>query len=306
MRIAYHASHEQFAPRAMLDLAVRAAGAGFDAIASSDHLAPWSDRRGVSGGAWPWLGAVLERTGLPASVVTTPGWRYPPLVLAQSMATLADLYPGRLTVTLGSGEALNERLVSDDWPAKPERDRLLRERVERIAGFLGGGADGDARLYLVPEEPPVLSVAAVTVPTAGWIGGWWDRLTTVADTIEATRDRVAAFRDARGDAGHVILKLQISVDADRETAVTLAHREWGVALVGAAELTELRTPAAFEAAAAASVTREKVEGAIRPVTSRAELEDALGAFAELDPELLIVHDVAPAQRLIDLYAGGPS
>lgn len=303
MLLSYHASHEQFTPRALLELADAAEAAGFDAIASSDHLAPWSERAQVSGAAWPWLATVLERTALPVSVVTTPGWRYPPLVLAQTMATLAHLHPGRLTVTLGSGEALNERLVSEGWPIKAERDRLLQRNVEHIAGLLRGREPGDARLYLLPDEPPDISVAAVTAPTAGWIGGWWDRLTTVADTVDATRQRVDAFRDARGDAGHVILKLQITVDADRETAIDLAHREWGVALVGAGELTELPTPSAFEAAAAATVTRARVAEQIRPITSRAELVDVIGEFGTLDPDVLIVHDVAPAQGLIPLFAG---
>src|SRR4051812_43540655 len=47
--IAYHASHEQFAPSALLKYVQLAEHAGFDAIHSSDHFHPWSLRQGQSG-----------------------------------------------------------------------------------------------------------------------------------------------------------------------------------------------------------------------------------------------------------------
>ena len=45
MKIGYHASHEQFAPSALRDLAVAAQAAGFQAIKCSDHFQPWSARQ---------------------------------------------------------------------------------------------------------------------------------------------------------------------------------------------------------------------------------------------------------------------
>jgi coenzyme F420-dependent glucose-6-phosphate dehydrogenase len=44
-------------------------------------------------------------------VVCAPGQRYHSLIIAQAGATLAELFPGRFCLALGSREALNERLI---------------------------------------------------------------------------------------------------------------------------------------------------------------------------------------------------
>src|SRR3954464_3992242 len=110
-RIGYHASHEQFSPRELLDLVKLAEQAGFDCAMSSDHFHPWSERQGHSGYAWSWLGAAMEATRLPFGIITAPGDRYPPGIVAQGAATLAQMYPGRLWLALGSGEAINESIT---------------------------------------------------------------------------------------------------------------------------------------------------------------------------------------------------
>jgi F420-dependent hydroxymycolic acid dehydrogenase len=47
--------------------------------------------------------------------------RYNPAVVAESFATLSLLYPGRIFLGLGSGEALNEQAATGEWPAWRER-----------------------------------------------------------------------------------------------------------------------------------------------------------------------------------------
>ncbi|WP_263406198.1 LLM class flavin-dependent oxidoreductase [Microbacterium hominis] len=80
----FHASHEQLAPRALLEAVVRAEAAGFDGAMCSDHLAPWSVDQGESGHAWSWLGAAFASTSFSIGVVTAPGQRYHPVITAQS------------------------------------------------------------------------------------------------------------------------------------------------------------------------------------------------------------------------------
>ncbi len=56
-----------------------------------------------------WLGAVgqaTERASL-GSAVTSLVHRYNPVVVAQQVATLEQLYPGRAFLGVGSGEAMN-------------------------------------------------------------------------------------------------------------------------------------------------------------------------------------------------------
>src|SRR5918999_3435581 len=105
--VGIHASHEQVHPAALLEAVQAAEAAGFTAAMSSDHFAPWSERQGHSGFAWAWLGAALQATSLPFGVVNAPGDRYHPAIIAQAAATLAEMFPGRIWVALGSGQAIN-------------------------------------------------------------------------------------------------------------------------------------------------------------------------------------------------------
>ena len=95
--IGFHASHEQVHPRELLRAVRRAEEAGFDAAMCSDHFAPWSERAGPLR-----LRVVLARrraaatTDLPFGVVNAPGQRYHPAVIAQAIATLDAMFPGRL------------------------------------------------------------------------------------------------------------------------------------------------------------------------------------------------------------------
>lgn len=91
--VGYHASHEQHRPSALLAATRAAAEAGFRAVSSSDHLTPWSRVQGESGFAWSWLGAAMEAVPLPFGVVNAPGQRYHPAIIAQAIATLAEMHP---------------------------------------------------------------------------------------------------------------------------------------------------------------------------------------------------------------------
>src|SRR5687768_7576451 len=136
--IGYHASQEQFKPSELLQWAIMAKDAGFQAINSSDHFHPWSERQGQSGFSFAWLGASMLATGLPHGVVCSPGYRYHPAVVAQAAATLSEMFPERFWISVGSGEALNERITGEKWPAKRQRNQRLTESVEIIRKLFAG------------------------------------------------------------------------------------------------------------------------------------------------------------------------
>jgi G6PDH family F420-dependent oxidoreductase len=132
--IGIHASHEQIPPSALLTAMRDAEAAGFERAWSSDHFSPWSARQGESGFAWSWLGAAMQATAMPYGVVNAPGQRYHPAIVAQAAATLAELFPGRFSVALGSGEFSNERITGEVWPRKAVRNARLREWRARSCG----------------------------------------------------------------------------------------------------------------------------------------------------------------------------
>ncbi|TKG72450.1 glucose-6-phosphate dehydrogenase (coenzyme-F420) [Prauserella endophytica] len=133
--VGYKASAEQFGPRELVELAVLAEQRGFDSVMVSDHYQPWRHRGGHAPFSMAWLAAVGERTQrvrLGTSVLTAT-FRYNPAVVAQAFGTLGALYPGRVVLGLGTGEALNEVAVAKlEWPEFRERFARLREAVELI------------------------------------------------------------------------------------------------------------------------------------------------------------------------------
>src|SRR4051812_31839770 len=231
--IGFHNSHEQIHPAELLTAVQHAEEVGFTAAMCSDHFAPWNPEQGHSGFAWSWLGAALATTSLPFGAVVAPGQRYHPAIVAQAIATLGAMFPGRFWVALGSGENLNEHITGDPWPSKETRDARLRECVDVIRALLAGeevSHDGlvtvdRARLWTRPERSPALVGAAVSVETARWCADWADGLITVNAPIEHLRRMVGEYRDA-GGRGKVCLQVHLSWAPDADTAAAIAYEQW--------------------------------------------------------------------------------
>jgi probable non-F420 flavinoid oxidoreductase len=255
--IGFHASHEQLSGRDLLAAVQAAEAAGFTRAMCSDHFAPWSERQGESSHTWVWLGAALQSTALPFGVVTAPGQRYHPAVLAQAIATVAALFPGRFAPALGSGEAVNEHITGDRWPEKSARDERLLECVDVIRALLRGeevSCDGHvrvdrARLWSLPETPPPLLGAAVSEETARVVGGWADGLVTLIQPVETLRRVVDAFREGGGEDKPVSVQVHLSWAEDDETALAIAHDQWRSNVFGSTLAWNLELPAQFDAAA---------------------------------------------------------
>ena len=154
----------------------------------SDHFSPWSERQGQSAFAWSWLGAALQATSLPFGVVNAPGQRYHPAIIAQAIATLGAMYEGRFWVALGTGEASNEHITGEALAAQGRAQRPAARSASTIIRALLAGEEVShdglvtvdrARVWTRPKVTPTLIGAAVSVETAGWVGGWADGLATI-------------------------------------------------------------------------------------------------------------------------------
>ncbi|MBB1256232.1 TIGR03885 family FMN-dependent LLM class oxidoreductase [Streptomyces alkaliterrae] len=297
----FHASHEQYPPGELLEALRAAEAAGFEAGMCSDHFAPWSSRQGESGYAWSWLGAALEATSLPLGVVTAPGQRYHPAVVAQAAATLAAMYPGRFWAALGSGQALNESITGDKWPRKESRDRRLRECVDVIRALFAGETvthDGlvrveAARLWTRPENPPPLLAAAVTPDTAASGAEWADGLITVNQPDDAHRRTLTAYRDA-GGRGQAVLQAHLSWAPGREEAVAMAHDQWREVILGSEAGWELARPEHFEEVGR-FVTPDDVLPYVHVSADLGEHADWLNGQAEAGFDRIMLHQVGGDQ-----------
>ena len=256
--IGLHCSHEQIPPSRLLAHVREAEAAGFRAAMSSDHFSPWSERQGESGFAWSFLGAALQATSLPFGVVNAPGQRYHPAIVAQAAGTLCELFPGRLWVALGTGEASNEHITGEPWPSKARRTERLAECVDVMrALFAGEVVDHDglvrvdrARLWTRPAEAPALVGAAVTPETARWCGGWADGLVTINQPRETLERVLAAFREGGGEGKPVRLQVHLSWAPDEGEALRIAHDQWRTNVFGPPLCWDLETVEQFDLAAA--------------------------------------------------------
>jgi probable non-F420 flavinoid oxidoreductase len=309
--IGYHASHEQLPPSALLRCVVAAEAAGFQAAMCSDHFAPWSGRQGHSGFAWSWLGAALQATELSFGVVNAPGQRYHPAIVAQAAATLSELFGDRFWLALGSGEASNEHITGDPWPAKDERRARLGEAAAVIRALLAGETvshDGlvrvdRARLWTLPARPPMLVGAAVSPDTAAWVGGWADGLVTINQDHDTLRAVVDAFRGNGGEHKPLFLQVHLSWAADEDTALAVAHDQWSTNVFDTSLAMELVLPEQFEAAAR-FVTPEAVRSAVLVSADLGRHTAWLAEYAELGFDRIYLHEVGQAehqQAFIDAF-----
>lgn len=255
--VGWHASHEQIPPSTLLADVALAEAVGFDAAMSSDHFAPWSERQGESGFAWSWLGAAMATTRLPFGVVSAPGQRYHPAIIAQAAATLAEMFPGRFWLALGSGEAANEHITGDGWPAKSRRDRRLLECAEVIRSLLAGDEVSHhgavvvdrARLWTRPAVVPPLFGAAVSAATAEIVGGWADGLITVGQPVDALQRVLDAFRSNAGASAPAYLQVHVAWAPTDDEALAIAYDQWRTNVFAPPVCWDLETVAHFDEAA---------------------------------------------------------
>jgi TAT-translocated FGD2 family F420-dependent dehydrogenase len=165
----YTLAHEQFPVPELVRIGALASKSGFQVLATSDHLQPWQANEAHSGQAWVTMAALgAQSHSWMGTAVTCPTLRYNPAVVAEAFASLSLLYPGRVYLGVGSGEALNEQAATGEWPKWQERwDRLI-EAITVIrqlwtgenVSFRGKYYTVNAKLYNPPPKPIPLLTAA--------------------------------------------------------------------------------------------------------------------------------------------------
>jgi coenzyme F420-dependent glucose-6-phosphate dehydrogenase len=181
-KFAWMCATEAYQPEVLLEQALLAEEAGFDAVVVSDAFQPWTDE-GAAGFTWSWLGAAVARTRRIEFIttVTSPLFRYHPAVIAQAAATLDRLSGGRFILGVGTGDPIHDAPLG--WPDVGYRERgaRLTEAVQIIRSLWTGervSYEGShypikgARLY----SPPVSSMRL-------WMAAGGPRSASVAGRI---------------------------------------------------------------------------------------------------------------------------
>lgn len=244
LTLGYKASAEQFSPRELVEIAVSAETHGFDSVAASDHFQPWRHEGGHAPFSLAWMAAVGERTSTIriGTSVMTPTFRYNPAVIAQAFATLGCLYPGRVMLGVGSGEALNEIATGfrgageQEWPEFKERFARLRESIALMRELWAGErvsfqgeyySTHDASIYDRPDGGIPVYIAAGGPVVAKYAGRAGDGfICTSGKGMELYTEQllpaVRAGAEAAGrdfDAIDKMIEIKLSYEEDEQTAL---------------------------------------------------------------------------------------
>ena len=266
MRLGYFLSCEEYTPAQLVEQAVAAERAGFDALWISDHYHPWNDEQGQSPFVWGMIGALSQACSLPVTTaVTCPTVRIHPAVIAQAAATAAVQLEGRFTLGVGTGEALNEHVLGDAWPSADVRLEMLEEAVDLIRKLWRGDVVttrgthyrvDTARIYTRPDEPPPIYVSAFgpkALDVAARIG---DGFINTADDAEA----VASFKE-KSNGKPCQGGVKVAWADTEDEGIDHAHRLWANSGVPGELAQVLPSPQHFEQASQL-VTRESTAESI--------------------------------------------
>jgi len=236
VQFGYHPLLERFQPGHLLNMAVLAESSGFDSVWASDHFHPWVPSEGCAF-AWSWLASAAERTKRISvgTSVTAPTLRYNPSIVAQAFATLGTLYPGRIFLGLGTGEAMNEVPPGASWP--PLRERIARlEEAIKVIRMLWEGSYVDfkgryyslnkANLFTKPSKPVPIYVAASGPRVAELAGEYADGFITLGflepiyQSVLFPALKKGAEKVGRSASKIVkVAEIHVSYDEDYEKAV---------------------------------------------------------------------------------------
>jgi coenzyme F420-dependent glucose-6-phosphate dehydrogenase len=321
VRIGYKASAEQFGPRELVELAVRAEERGLDTVVVSDHYQPWRHEGGHAPFSLAWMSAVGERTSrvLLGTSVLTPTFRYHPAVIAQAFATMGCLFPGRVMLGVGTGEAMNEVAVTGvEWPAFKERYGRLREAVrlmrelwreERVTFEGDFYRTVEATVYDRPEAPIPVYIAAGGPQVAKYAGRAGDGfICTSGKGMDLYEEKllpaVAAGREA-GDKDPAtidrMIEIKLSYDPDPDRALENT-RFWAPLALTGEQKAGLEDPIEMQRAGDAL----PIEQVARRWIVCSDPEDAVAKvrpYVDLGFTHLVFH--APGddqQRFLDLFA----
>jgi G6PDH family F420-dependent oxidoreductase len=302
MKIGYFLSCEEWAPQDLIQQAIQAREAGFEALWISDHYHPWNDEQGHSPFVWSVIGALSRETPeLPVTTaVTCPTIRLHPAIVAQAAATSAVMLDGRFRLGVGSGEALNEHILGDHWPEADERLEMLEEAVHVIRSLWEGGVHDHrgrhyrvehCRVYDLPERPPEIIVSGFgpkAIDLAARIGDGYC-------TVGPDRESVERFRQQAKPGQLVQGGLKVCWSEDEARARQTVHRLWpNEALPG--ELAQvLPTPEHFEQASQL-VTEEMVAEDVPCGPDVDRHVEAIQEYEQAGFDELYIGQIGPEQK----------
>lgn len=279
--------------RQLLDFVVEAEKAGFATTMTSDHFHPWWHDNAFGNFTWIWMAAAAERTKKMQFVtgVTAPIYRYHPAIIAQAFASLDALYPGRIGLGLGSGEAMNEAPLGFDWPKAKARLARTKESIQIIKKLWSQADEGfvdfngeyfllrGAKLYTPPSGRIPLYMAATGEQSVRVAANFADGLITYLGPDQAGKT-LETFNKTCKKSGMgqkpKIAEYKLSFSDDYDKALKSTYF-WRATLIKNVFDSDISDPRKLQQKALKQVQDKELEKSIDIMTS---IEDSISSIEE--------------------------
>jgi coenzyme F420-dependent glucose-6-phosphate dehydrogenase len=323
--VGYWASQEQYSMLDLIKYVSEAEHGGFNTCLTSDHFHPWWHDNGYGNFTWVWLASAAAKTRRMEFVtgVTAAVYRYNPAIIAQAFASLDVLYPGRIGLGIGTGEAMNEVPVGFDWPSSHIRLSRTIEAVQIIRKLWDGSkkvkesetsgnidADGfvnfsgqyfdikGAKLYTPPfSEKIPLYMAASGEEATQTAAKYGDGLITTV-TPDKSKETFDVFAKAAIEEGkdpdslEKIAKPKVSYSENYDKAFK-ATEFWRASLIEDVFDLNISDPRELERKAKAEVSDEKVKKSTLIITSIEECIKLIEDYFKAGFTRIYVHSTSP-------------
>ena len=243
--------------------------------------------------------------------------RYEPAVVAQAFATLGCLFPGRVWLGVGTGEAMNETPVTAGaWPGGKERRLRLAEAVRLIkqlwseerVSFEGDFYKTDrATVYDRPDEPVPIYMAAsgpLAAKLAGRIGDGF--ICTSGKSEDLYHELIGKLEEGAHAAGRDpdamprMIEIKVSYDHDRAYAEE-ACGWWAALALSGEEKSGIDDPIEMERLA--DEHRDRASTRFIVSDDPDEVVDRIRPYVELGFDELIFHAPGADQaRFLEQFA----
>lgn len=248
--------------------------------------------------------------------VIAPMYRYHPAIIAQAFASLDVLYPGRIRLGLGTGEAMNEASLGFDWPEAKVRLDRMKEVAEIIRKLWNsrkkeeGDDDGfityngahyhirNAKLYTPPKSDIIpLCIAAVGKESIKVAAEYSDGLITTLKP-DKSKEIFDEFDDAAKEAGkdpsslEKIAEYKVSFDEDYDSAFE-STKFWRPASIEGAFNLDISDPRKLQEKAEKEVPDEKLKESIQIATSMEDCIKSIEGYFNAGFTRVYVHSTSP-------------
>ena len=304
IEIGYWAAQEEHSPSELLSNVAAAEKSGFESVFTSDHFMPWFNTRAHGGFAWAWLAAcaAVTKSMKVGTGVTAPD-RYHPALIAQAFATLDDMFPGRIVLGLGAGEAMNSTPLGIDFPSPGQREERLRETLEIVTRLWKGGFQDysgffyrlfNARLYTPPKKKIPIFVAAGGKHSAGLAGTYGDGIIGFSGGKDVMKIAVEAAMEhgKSGDQFGRLIEFKCSFDKDHQRALD-STRVWTSTMLKGILASDLADPRKLQERGDREVSDKDIESVWSVVTDVEDLIKPIELLTREGFNMIQVHSASP-------------